>query len=127
MQANAVHALHAGHRVMIAAPDSFGTIGVLFDLEMCGQECCRAMVLGPVELNAAAHPGPCQAHQGRFDHRLIIDEVVTVAFVLQNVNPPADFWEHHGTDELVFEDRKSTRLNSSHSSISYAVFCLKKK
>src|SRR2546427_11137097 len=28
---------------------------------------------------------------------------------------------------LVFGDRKSTRLNSSHSQISYAVFCLKKK
>src|SRR2546427_3750348 len=28
---------------------------------------------------------------------------------------------------LVFQDRKSTRLNSSHSQISYAVFCLKKK
>src|SRR2546427_3246948 len=28
------------------------------------------------------------------------------------------------TDEI---DRKSTRLNSSHSQISYAVFCLKKK
>src|SRR5438270_3981979 len=27
----------------------------------------------------------------------------------------------------VFLDRKSTRLNSSHSQISYAVFCLKKK
>src|SRR5438309_3469797 len=27
----------------------------------------------------------------------------------------------------VVQDRKSTRLNSSHSSISYAVFCLKKK
>src|SRR2546422_1594778 len=27
----------------------------------------------------------------------------------------------------VFEDRKSTRLNSSHGYISYAVFCLKKK
>src|SRR2546430_12975269 len=26
-----------------------------------------------------------------------------------------------------YEDRKSTRLNSSHSQISYAVFCLKKK
>src|SRR5437870_8990409 len=26
-----------------------------------------------------------------------------------------------------FEDRKSTRLNSSHVAISYAVFCLKKK
>src|SRR5699024_11329292 len=30
-------------------------------------------------------------------------------------------------DLLKKEDRKSTRLNSSHVSISYAVFCLKKK
>src|SRR2546430_8462750 len=30
-------------------------------------------------------------------------------------------------DERDREDRKSTRLNSSHSQISYAVFCLKKK
>src|SRR5437868_7761761 len=29
--------------------------------------------------------------------------------------------------DLAAEDRKSTRLNSSHVSISYAVFCLKKK
>src|SRR2546430_6391358 len=27
----------------------------------------------------------------------------------------------------ILQDRKSTRLNSSHSQISYAVFCLKKK
>src|SRR3712207_8634502 len=31
--------------------------------------------------------------------------------------------EHHQT----VRDRKSTRLNSSHANISYAVFCLKKK
>src|SRR5207249_5736391 len=30
-------------------------------------------------------------------------------------------------DEVTRRDRKSTRLNSSHVSISYAVFCLKKK
>src|SRR5256886_5883642 len=30
-------------------------------------------------------------------------------------------------DILTLIDRKSTRLNSSHSQISYAVFCLKKK
>src|SRR3712207_8622967 len=29
--------------------------------------------------------------------------------------------------KLAGEDRKSTRLNSSHANISYAVFCLKKK
>src|SRR3712207_8091878 len=32
------------------------------------------------------------------------------------------------TDKVRFQgDRKSTRLNSSHANISYAVFCLKKK
>src|SRR2546430_10415339 len=31
-----------------------------------------------------------------------------------------------GDLNLTFKDRKSTRLNSSHSQISYAVFCLKK-
>src|SRR2546427_7563930 len=31
------------------------------------------------------------------------------------------------SDRARGEDRKSTRLNSSHSQISYAVFCLKKK
>src|SRR2546430_4803389 len=32
-----------------------------------------------------------------------------------------------GAETGIFGDRKSTRLNSSHSQISYAVFCLKKK
>src|SRR2546422_6969787 len=31
------------------------------------------------------------------------------------------------TDDQLLRDRKSTRLNSSHGYISYAVFCLKKK
>src|SRR5256884_5288995 len=33
----------------------------------------------------------------------------------------------HQVDEIAERDRKSTRLNSSHGYISYAVFCLKKK
>src|SRR3712207_6958958 len=32
-----------------------------------------------------------------------------------------------GNPALTNSDRKSTRLNSSHANISYAVFCLKKK
>src|SRR5690348_17553613 len=39
----------------------------------------------------------------------------------EDVQPPVD--ERH----VDLADRKSTRLNSSHPSISYAVFCLKKK
>src|SRR5205085_12516234 len=41
----------------------------------------------------------------------------------------ADAMEKVGKEGVItdFLDRKSTRLNSSHSQISYAVFCLKKK
>src|SRR5205807_4330609 len=36
-------------------------------------------------------------------------------------------WTDPGIAEALLLDRKSTRLNSSHLVISYAVFCLKKK
>src|SRR3712207_8173438 len=47
----------------------------------------------------------------------------------RRVDQLADLRLDHGqrSDRLAREDRKSTRLNSSHASISYAVFCLKKK
>src|SRR5205814_10304252 len=42
--------------------------------------------------------------------------------------PVLDTLRHqHGRAASRFRDRKSTRLNSSHLGISYAVFCLKKK
>src|SRR5688572_32380920 len=53
--------------------------------------------------------------------------VVPLSVSLDHVGPLArtvsDTWAIY--DALI--DRKSTRLNSSHSQISYAVFCLKKK
>src|SRR2546426_4587814 len=52
---------------------------------------------------------------------LLTDEILFAAF--QGVS--AQFDEEHGG--LGGADRKSTRLNSSHLVISYAVFCLKKK
>src|SRR2546429_2843101 len=52
-------------------------------------------------------------------------------FVRQHINQPAA--QHDAVPERErlerrgHQDRKSTRLNSSHGYISYAVFCLKKK
>src|SRR5205807_8593602 len=47
----------------------------------------------------------------------------------QDPNGPPQPWMPDFLDYLflAFKDRKSTRLNSSHLVISYAVFCLKKK
>src|SRR2546429_1167806 len=43
----------------------------------------------------------------------------------QHQHTAVEITEAHAADTQ--EDRKSTRLNSSHGYISYAVFCLKKK
>src|SRR2546427_9880101 len=42
-------------------------------------------------------------------------------------DPAGEFVERLRQELHPDQDRKSTRLNSSHSQISYAVFCLKKK
>src|SRR3712207_5310553 len=52
---------------------------------------------------------------------LALDELV-----LEDVEGGVDAVLRGGADRDVV-DRKSTRLNSSHANISYAVFCLKKK
>src|SRR5437762_9708264 len=59
--------------------------------------------------------------------------IFVLAFAVLYVSTPeAQFSLDGARDEAVasgaiVEDRKSTRLNSSHRCISYAVFCLKKK
>src|SRR3712207_7296285 len=46
----------------------------------------------------------------------------------QRENQQKDLTQRHrATEKTEGVDRKSTRLNSSHANISYAVFCLKKK
>src|SRR3712207_8683630 len=57
---------------------------------------------------AAAVPGPHDEHRA-------------------GVAPGAKAAQRPLVDRVDEEDRKSTRLNSSHANISYAVFCLKKK
>src|SRR5690242_20918445 len=60
-----------------------------------------------------------------------IHKARTVLEVLSNFMRDDDLPMHDGiwtgNWRKRLEDRKSTRLNSSHMSISYAVFCLKKK
>src|SRR2546430_10654962 len=56
------------------------------------------------------------------------EQTKTVVFLYPDSNDgrPGNLLVDQGV-RSTFTDRKSTRLNSSHSQISYAVFCLKKK
>src|SRR2546422_6752825 len=54
--------------------------------------------------------------------------LVGVDYVKEVTHPEAFLWDPDDQQSANFNlDRKSTRLNSSHGYISYAVFCLKKK
>src|SRR3712207_6877472 len=64
------------------------------------------------------------AHGEDYDDTFEGGPVHSGAVVVPAVLAAAERFGLSGADTL---DRKSTRLNSSHANISYAVFCLKKK
>src|SRR5699024_12300207 len=64
-----------------------------------------------------------QWHQTEWPHLRVYFTSVTDHWATLAVNGP----DSRQVLQALCEDRKSTRLNSSHVSISYAVFCLKKK
>src|SRR5207249_8278330 len=78
------------------------------------------------------------AHKGAsfvevFQNCVVFNDGVFDSFTAKTAAPDAQLHLEHGKPLLFGPnkerglDRKSTRLNSSHVSISYAVFCLKKK
>src|SRR5438034_1053816 len=97
--------LAEGHEGIIAVP--VGEILSAVVAAQQGRRESRVVVLGmPGKLGAELVVAEAEGEHGRvFAHRLEVVHLIETAIV----------------------DRKSTRLNSSHTVISYAVFCLKKK
>src|SRR5690625_1953417 len=65
-----------------------------------------------------------------YDNNELNDEVIVNTFLaITNFQKSLSNRCHRGYEDTIARiiDRKSTRLNSSHVAISYAVFCLKKK
>src|SRR3712207_7665390 len=70
----------------------------------------------------AADPSPVSPS----DLAALVRELQALARTLRNLKAYVTLSDIRRAEEID-EDRKSTRLNSSHANISYAVFCLKKK
>src|SRR3712207_8042591 len=88
------------------------------------------------------HGGPITIGYGRYGPEQSIDETLAVDDVMivlegqltvssaggsMTAGPGEIVYMPKGEKVTIRSDRKSTRLNSSHANISYAVFCLKKK
>src|SRR3712207_6899987 len=56
-----------------------------------------------------------------------LDEMIPAIFFPEEIRSQAEAQTLLLPEPERLQDRKSTRLNSSHANISYAVFCLKKK
>src|SRR5690606_39923107 len=69
----------------------------------------------------------CRRVHAGIDHGFETLANVFVAYFKGRLDLVGKVVEHIERPALAFVDRKSTRLNSSHVKISYAVFCLKKK
>src|SRR5690242_6104000 len=78
---------------------------------------------GAAAAATATLPAPTTTGPGGHTQRLL---TVVKSGSIQQTRAEAQDKVHTWPHLLVVEDRKSTRLNSSHMSISYAVFCLKK-
>src|SRR5690606_41761441 len=106
------------HFVNIPATTQFYTLSLHDALPICALRDIREGVLKFTQcLNAET---PCS-------------EFTTALGLRLTVVPLAESASNDGTEFSIFDfrfsgtqDRKSTRLNSSHVKISYAVFCLKK-
>src|SRR2546426_2193267 len=83
----------------------------------------RSLVLSDRTADRERAPLPMLLAVGAVHHHLLANGLRTQ---LGLVAEAGDAWDVHHVAALI-GDRKSTRLNSSHLVISYAVFCLKKK
>src|SRR3712207_7178156 len=96
----------------------------------------RVCVFGRIDLDWRERvnlPGASSVEAAGFDIHLCSDDA-DLRRILIELRPQviislgqAESFQQLWSAPLEVRDRKSTRLNSSHANISYAVFCLKKK
>src|SRR2546430_11727383 len=96
------------------------------DLTVTGVQTCALPISMTTNRLIAKFRDVCRRFAGAKDGNTVV--VFALAFIpLMGLTGAAVDYARAQQLRTAMQDRKSTRLNSSHSQISYAVFCLKKK
>ena len=97
------HALHPIEGVNFACPQGLAAVGIFFQRRFQRQEGGGAVMLGPVELDAAGNPGTGQTHQGWLDDPVTVDKVIMADLVIAGENLAADGRQNLGLNVFVFQ------------------------
>src|SRR2546422_2775427 len=94
-----------------------------------GAACITWIIVASVLATGCSSLGPGALHESRLQYNETVkasseEELLLNIVRLRYTDTPSSLAD---VEEQLLLDRKSTRLNSSHGYISYAVFCLKKK
>src|SRR5713101_5070257 len=119
---------------MRRAQQPFSVVAALAAVALTAAACATIMHGSSQEIGIASQPTGAKI---RVDNRelgvtpltakLSRKDVHTISISMAGYQPYELTTTRHTSGWVWGKDRKSTRLNSSHMSISYAVFCLKKK
>src|SRR5690606_29373990 len=62
------------------------------------------MMLGPIELDPTTNPRPREAHKGRFDHLIVIYEMIVIGSIERHLNSTTEFRQDHDFQILVLKE-----------------------
>ena len=97
------HALHPIKGVHLAGPQSLAAVGIFFQRRLQRQEGGGAVMLGPVELDAAGDPCAGQTHQCGLDDPVAVDKVVMADLVIAGEDLAADGRQNLRLNIFVFQ------------------------
>ena len=102
-QGEACHAFLVEHPFHLAYPYRYASVGILFDGAIYRHIRAGAVVLRPVEFDAARNPRSGKPYQSGLDDMVVIDKVAFLDFIVCHLYASAQFGEHHDLDVLVLQ------------------------
>ena len=100
----------AEHLLDFAHPHRLAAVLLLPERVADRLERAGPVVLGPVELDAARNPGAGKPDQGRFNHPVVVDEMVVVRLIQRHLHPAAQLGQQHNFQITVFQENRPILL-----------------